>query len=105
MHKNFTAATPAWPAETVETLTAMWERGLSAAEIAARLGKTARSVESKIHSLRATGHTLASRRGASHRGTTQRRCLYCGQDFASLHPGNRLCPICLVDGPFTSAML
>ena len=106
---------PAWPAAAVERLRGYWNDGLTTAEIAARLGKTARAVECKIYKLRARGCVLPARRrrlpGGGHDGErrddqwARRRCLYCNEDFDSSHRGNRICPTCLEDGPFTSAMV
>lgn len=116
-------ATPGWPASAVDSLRRHWNEGLTTAEIASRLGKTARAVECKIYKLRARGCVLpARRRGISgrdddgglysglHGGNradqrARRRCLYCGENFDSSHRGNRICPVCLEDGPFTSAMV
>ncbi|MFP6740509.1 MAG: hypothetical protein VCD33_02615 [Alphaproteobacteria bacterium] len=83
----------------------MWNQGLTAPEVGARIGKTARAVECKVYKLRAAGHSLAPRRAIDEPARVSRRCLYCGEDFPSSHPGNRLCPGCLVDGPFTSTLL
>ena len=108
-----------WAAAEVDALQGHWIAGLTTAEIASRLGKTTRAVECKIYKLRARGWVLpARRRGNSdrhgdhgiHRGIQPdqraiRRCLYCGESFASSHKGNRICPGCLEDGPFTSAMV
>jgi hypothetical protein len=33
-----------------------------------------------------------------------RCCLYCGALFASSHIGNRICPTCLDEGPFSGAI-
>ena len=96
-----------------------WRDGLTTAEIAARLGRTARAVECKIYKLRVQGCVLAVRRRRKpdpdsgngiflKKPTDQRairRCLYCSESFASSHKGNRICPNCLEDGPFTSAMV
>ena len=122
-------ATPGWPAGAAERLIELWNGGLSAAQAAARLGTTTRAVECKVHKLRFAGFALAGRRpegphrsqacasaygpkppaespeGASaRRQCAKRKCLYCGETFASTHIGNRLCPACLEDGPFTSAI-
>ncbi len=96
---------------------------MTTAEIASRLGKTTRAVECKIYKLRARGCVLPARRrgisgrdddggfhGGFHSGNrgdqrARRRCLYCGEDFDSSHRGNRICPCCLEDGPFTIAMV
>ena len=96
--------TPRWPAETVTALVRLWDEGLTAAEVAARLGKTAGAVRAKLHKLRAASVPLAGGRRATRRGCVRRSCLYCGRRFASAHVGNRLCPGCLEDGPFTSAI-
>ncbi len=99
--------TAAWPTASAETLIALWNAGRSAAEIAARLGVGVRAVESKLGKLRAAGHDLVRRRAgvARRAGRARRRCLHCGAMFASDHPGNRLCPVCLDEGPFTSALV
>ena len=97
---------------------------MTTAEIASRLGKTVRAVECKIYKLRAQGCVLPARRGATSGGgdasgddnggfhrrrfsnqRARRRCLSCGADFATSPPGNPICPACLEDGPFTSAMV
>ena len=102
------SATPGWSAAAHAALVRLWDEGLTAPEVAARLGKTTRAVECKVYKLRAAGYPLAPRR--SGRGRCQarrarRRCLYCGGTFLSSHPGNRLCPVCLADGPFTSSLV
>jgi|GEM_PF-4621407 len=99
--------TPCWPLHAVETLVRLWRAGQSTPEIAARLGMTARAIDSKLRKLRTAGIDLPRRRKvAGHRvARAQRRCLYCGRMFASSHVGNRLCPTCLEEGPFTSSVL
>ncbi len=92
MSQIITTATPGWPLETVEALVQLWNQGLTAPEVGARIGKTARAVECKVHKLRAAGHALAPRRAIDEPERVFRRCLYCGEDFPSSHPGNRLCP-------------
>jgi hypothetical protein len=71
------------------------------------MGLTRMAVESKLAKLRRAGKPLARRNGPRRTAPTRamRRCLYCGHAFASEHAGNRLCPPCLVEGPFTSAMV
>ncbi len=118
MKQNITRTFKAgWPGSAVELLRQYWIEGLTTAEIAGRLGKTVRAVECKIYKLRVQGCVLpARRRGNSDRdGSVHgenradqracRRCLYCSESFDSSHPGNRICPGCLEDGPFTSAMV
>ena len=119
MEQNKQRTTIGWSSTEVETLQRHWNAGLTTTEIASRLAKTTRAVECKICKLRARGWVFpARRRGQSdrrgdhgvHRGIRPdlraiRRCLYCGESFASSHKGNRLCPGCLEDGPFTSAMV
>ena len=101
--------TATWPAASAETLIALWNAGRTAAEIATRLGVSARAVESKLRKLRAAGHHLVRRRGAAGRvgraGRARRRCLHCCEMFTSEHPGNRICSLCLEEGPFTSALV
>ena len=116
MRQNIQRTFTGWSAVEVETVRRHWCAGLTTAEIASRLGKSTRAVECKIYKLRAQGWVLpARRRGASERHggpddgirpdqRADRRCLYCGESFASSHKGNRICPGCLEDGPFTSAM-
>lgn len=102
------SATPGWSAAALAALVRLWDEGLTAPEVAARLGKTTRAVECKVHKLRAAGHRLAARRRGRETGRARRarrRCLYCGGSFLSSHPGNRLCAVCLADGPFTSALV
>ena len=96
-------ATPGWPAGAAEMLIELWNGGLSAAQAAKRLGTTKRAIECKVHKLRIAGFALAARRPRRPRGA-KRKCLYCGETFASSHVGNRICPVCLEDGPFTSAI-
>ena len=94
--------------DAVETLVRLWDEGHTVAEVAARLGRTVRAVECKIYKLRAAGRALSGRRptgGPRAAQRARRRCLYCDSMFPSAHPGNRLCPACLEDGPFTSAMV
>ncbi len=119
MKQNIQKTPIGWSAAEVETLQRHWSAGLTTAEIASRLDKTMRAVECKVYKLRAQGWVLpARRRGTSDRHAGDgidrgirpdkrviRRCLYCGEDFASSHKGNRICPGCLEDGPFTSAMV
>ncbi len=103
-HSHHVRPTPPWPAETVAVLVRLWDEGLTAAEVAARLGKTAGAVRAKLHKLRAASVPLAGGRRATRRNCVRRSCLYCGRRFPSEHVGNRLCPGCLEDGPFTSAI-
>ena len=100
MERNIQGTFIAWSALEIETLQRHWKAGLTTAEIASRLGKTTRAVECKVYKLRVQGWVLPARR----RGGTE-RCLFCGDNFASRHKGNRICPGCLEDGPFTSAMV
>ncbi len=99
--------TPSWPAATAEALIRLWNIGLSAAQVGARLGATTRAVESKVRKLRVAGYPLASRRPKPppRLRRARRKCLYCGQGFASSHVGNRICPTCIEAGPFSSAMV
>ncbi len=99
--------TPCWPLHAVETLVRLWRAGHSTPEIATRLGMTARAIDSKLRKLRVAGIDLPRRRRVAGRrvARAQRRCLYCGRLFASSHVGNRLCPTCLEEGPFTSSVL
>ena len=99
--------TSSWPAATAEALIRLWNSGLSAAQVAARLGATTRAVESKVRKLRVAGYPLASRRPKPppRLRRARRKCLYCGQGFASSHVGNRICPTCIEAGPFSSAMV
>ena len=99
--------TPRWPAGRAEALIDLWNRGLATADIAARLGVTTRAVDSKVRKLRIAGHALAARRPRRRQRPrcTRRKCLHCGRLFASAHIGNRLCPPCLEDGPFSGALL
>ncbi len=100
-------ATPRWPAGSAEDLIRLWNEGCSAAEAAARLGLSARAVESKVRKLRVAGHHLATRRGGRPRRAQRaaRRCLYCGDMFPSSHIGNRICTGCLDEGPFSGALV
>ena len=119
MGRNIQRTSIAWSAVEIDILQGHWNAGLTTAEIASRLGKTTRAVECKIYKLRCQGWLLPARRRAKaephgDHGIIHgirpdqraiRRCLYCGEGFASSHKGNRLCPGCLDDGPFTSAMV
>ncbi len=110
---------PGWTGCETASLQRYWNDRLTTAEIASRLGKTVRAVECKIYKLRARGCVLPARRrvksdhhaggeclgGGQATQRARRRCLYCGEDFDSSHHGNRLCPGCLEDGPFTSAIV
>ncbi len=86
--------TPSWPAATAEALIRLWNSGLSAAQVAARLGATTRAVESKVRKLRVAGYPLDARRSKPppRLQRARRKCLYCCQGFASSHVGNRICP-------------
>ena len=53
---------PGWPAAAIVALRRHWLEGLTTAEIASRLGKTARAVECKIYKLRSRGWDLPARR-------------------------------------------
>ena len=102
--------TPNWPADRSRALIRLWTAGLSTARIAARLRATTPAVVSKVRKLRklrVAGHALGPRRPVRARRARRapRRCLYCGEEFASSHVGNRLCPGCLESGPFTGAMV
>jgi hypothetical protein len=96
-----------WEAARVDQVVRLWNAGLSAPDIARRLGTSRHSVESKIAKLRRAGVSLAHRRSraAAISPYARRRCLHCDHPFDSEHIGNRICPICLIDGPFTSAMV
>jgi len=96
-----------WSKERTAHLVRLWNAGVPAPEIARALGTTRHGVESKLAKLRRAGAPLARRRSAPEAASTRarRRCLHCGQGFASEHKGNRLCPTCLVEGPFTSALV
>ena len=97
-----------WTPERTADLLAHWNGGKPVSEIAVVLGLTRLAVESRIAKLRRSGRPVAhrhQRRTVPKPRHTQRRCLHCGNDFASEHIGNRICPTCLVDGPFTSAMV
>ncbi len=98
---------PVWPAPRVEALIDLWNAGLATAEVARDLGATVRAVEGKLHKLRVAGRIIANRRRRPPARSKQapRRCLYCSRMFASSHVGNRLCPACLEDGPFTGTLL
>lgn len=98
---------PVWTAHRTRRLIGLWNAGLATAEVAAALETTLRAVECKLHKLRAAGHHVATRRQnpPTPSNKARRKCLYCGGMFASTHIGNRLCPACLEDGPFTGAML
>ena len=54
--------TPNWPADTSQALIRLWNAGLSAARIAARLGATTRAVECKVRKLRLAEDPLAAYR-------------------------------------------
>ena len=114
---------PGWPAAAIVALRRHWLEGLTTAEIACRLGKTARAVECKIYKLRSRGWDLPARRckisdhagdgggmaiahGAD-RGSQRalRRCLYFGENSDSSHPCNRICARFFEAGPFPSAMV
>jgi hypothetical protein len=101
--------TPArWTEERVGTLTRLWNEGRAVAEIAHRMRLSRAAVESKLAKLRRAGRAVPRRRPkppTRPRGAAMRRCLHCGRDFASEHVGNRICPACLADGPFTSALV
>ncbi|MFQ5985297.1 MAG: GcrA family cell cycle regulator, partial [Alphaproteobacteria bacterium] len=96
-----------WPAQRVEELLKLWREGVPVKEIARRFEVTVPAVESKVVRLRSAGYRLARRRAGppATRAQRLRRCLYCGERFMSEHIGNRLCPACLENGPFTSAMV
>ena len=96
-----------WPPARADELVRLWNSGAPTSEIARRLGASRAAIESKLTKLRHAGRQLARRRTPRLCGgrRADRRCLYCGQSFASEHIGNRICPICLVEGPFTSAMV
>lgn len=102
-----TRPSPVWTAYRTRRLISLWNTGLATAEVAAVLETTLRAVECKVHKLRAAGHHVAPRRQSppARSNKARRKCLYCGGMFASTHIGNRLCPACLEDGPFTGAML
>jgi 5-methylcytosine-specific restriction endonuclease McrA len=97
----------AWPTDRTRALVRLWNSGLSAADVAVALETTVRAVECKVHKLRAAGHAIATRRRRppSEPKKAPRKCLYCGGMFASTHIGNRLCPPCLEEGPFTGTLL
>ena len=96
-----------WPAERVGELVRRWNAGEPSAAIAAALGTTRNAIESKLAKLRRAGSPLTRKRRWRERREARapRRCLHCGATFASEHIGNRICPTCLAEGPFTSAMV
>ena len=96
-----------WTEARTAEVVRLWNAGLSAPEIADRLGATRYAIESKLAKLRRAGVALDRRRRRKmiQPARAIRRCLYCANDFASEHVGNRLCPACLDDGPFTSALV
>jgi hypothetical protein len=100
-------ATTRWTAQRINHLAELWNAGLPAPAIARRLGTSRVAIESKLAKLRRAGRDLVRRRCRPERRSRRasRRCLYCGSSFASEHVGNRICPTCLEEGPFTSAML
>ncbi|MGH6720203.1 MAG: hypothetical protein ACREER_12890 [Alphaproteobacteria bacterium] len=85
----------------------LWNDGAPAPAIARRLGLTRHSIESKLAKLRRAGAPLARRRSRLEAANPRalRRCLHCGCGFPSAHIGNRICPTCLIDGPYTSALV
>lgn len=99
--------TVTWDPARVDRMVSLWNQGLTAPAIARRVGVTRLGVESKLAKLRRTGVVLARRRSRIDPAPARARraCLHCGHDFDSEHVGNRLCPTCLVDGPFTSALV
>jgi hypothetical protein len=98
---------PTWDAMRTRELVRLWNEGQHAPAIARRLGVTRHSIESKLAKLRRAGAPLARRRSRLEAANPRavRRCLHCGQGFPSEHVGNRICPTCLIDGPFTSALV
>jgi hypothetical protein len=96
-----------WDAARIARVLNLWNQGWSAPAIARDLGASRHSVESKLAKLRRAGLAVARRHRASPVASQRawRRCLHCGLPFDSEHVGNRLCPTCLVEGPFTSAMV
>ena len=118
--------TQRWPAGTAETLMRLWNLGLGTMELARRFAVTTRAIDSKVRRLRVEGHELAARRPRHARPSdvlaapgrpgdvlaapgrpgdhAPRCCLYCGALFASSHIGNRICPTCLDEGPFSGAI-
>lgn len=108
--------TARWPAGTAETLMRLWNQGWGTTELARRFAVTTRAIDSKVRRLRVVGHELAARRPRYARRSdvlaapgrpgdhAPRCCLYCGALFASSHIGNRICPTCLDEGPFSGAI-
>ncbi|OHB31193.1 MULTISPECIES: GcrA family cell cycle regulator [unclassified Phenylobacterium] len=65
---------PTWSDDRVTTLKTLWLEGLSAAQIARRLGGVTRNaVIGKVHRLGLSGRATASRPGRTPRGRTPRR--------------------------------
>ncbi len=64
-----------WTDELVEELLALWEQGLSAAEVAGRLGHglTRNAVIGKIHRLRSDGKAPARRQNAQAQSTARQQ--------------------------------
>jgi hypothetical protein len=97
-----------WTPERTAEIVRLWNAGLDAPTIAGRMGLSRLAIESRLARLRRQGAMLEPRRRRRAKpgpARAMRRCLFCAEDFASEHAGNRLCPACLVDGPYTSALV
>jgi hypothetical protein len=77
----------AWTPDEDETLLTMTARGMTQSEIGRALGRSRRSVMSRLHVLRHLEQTGVGR-------PRDRACLCCGETFRSSGPHNRLCPVC-----------
>jgi len=90
----------AWPQAKIDRLTEMWNSGTATPRIAEALGTTVRNINKMVRVHRGRGIGLA-RRGKSSakpvslRKMELRRCLgFCGKEFDSTGPENRVCPAC-----------
>lgn len=79
----------------------LWSESVSASGIAERLGRTRGAVTSRAcnTSLGLRTSLWGERRSApcAEGERAQRRCLHCGEVFASAHKGNRICRNCKED--------
>ena len=95
-----------WTESEDRALRERWAESISASGIAIRLGRTRAAVASRSSGLGLGLRTTlwGERRSARCRKGERaaRRCLMCGESFASAHKGNRICGTCKEDEDWSS---
>ena len=91
----------AWTEGDDRVLCELWAENVPASGIAKWLGRTPGAVTSRANNMRLGLRTTlwGGRRSirCAEGERAERRCLNCGEQFASAHKGNRICGTCKVD--------